>query len=708
MLMNGEAQLFALSHSLLFPSWPCGGRGLCIVAFHAKRFICPDWRIAKQYMTAKKENACILVCINEHPKSRALLYAGARKSREEKMPWMVLYVEEPSYYQLHPEAREHILKCLTRAEEMGAEIIRLQAPNVEQAITSFVQSSMHGSQPVRHVIVGAPEKRSLLPRWFSDHVTGISSRLSTHCEVHVVPLKGEYERRNWFSAIGLERVELKEIFYSLLSVGIAGIVAELLKKALPDYIFLLHPQNIALIFLIAVVFVGGRWGLVSALVAAFSSHFLINYFYVKPYFYFTLNQATDVINLLLFLVAAIMVALFSSHTRAYAQAAVKREKRTQALYQLQRLTSENHSHYEALRTIHDSLRNQFEMDVAFFRPPQEGSDMPIVEYPADLELDDASREALRLCWRDAITTGVGGPYSRGVDWRFEPMFSTSGVIGIVGVKVPLLLTIDSSFGRLLSAVADQCASIIQRIALTRKMEDAKISEEKEKLRSLLLSAVSHDLKTPLASIIGSLSVYHSMFDKLSDEHKLTLTTTALDEAQRLDSFISNILDMTRLESGHVKFKLEWHDPVALFKRVNKRMRNRLRERELVLKAPQEATEVWVDAVMTEQLLQNLIDNATKYSPAGMPVEVTMELQKRQFIISIRDHGKGVPEDMHKRIFDKYERLQKEDSQVAGTGLGLAICKSIVDQMSGDISIYNHAEGGAVFQITLPKARVLKE
>lgn len=659
-------------------------------------------------MNAKPDNACVLVCINEHPKSRSLLYAGARKAREEKLPWLVLYVEEPGYYQLHPEAREHILKCLTRAEEMGAEIIRLQAPNVEQAITSYVQSSLQGSQPVQHVIIGAPEKRSLLPRLFSSHTTGIPARLATLCEVHVVPLKGDYEKRNWLAVIGLERVEMREIFYSLLTVGLAGVVAELLRKALPDYIFLLHPQNIALIFLIAVVFVGGRWGLVPALVAAFASHFLINYFYVKPYFYFTLNQATDVINLLLFLVAAIMVALFSSHTRAYAQAAVKREKRTQALYQLQRLTAENHSHYEALRTVHDALRNQFEMEVAFFRPPAKGSDMPVAEYPVEVELDEASREALRLCWRDAITTGVGGPYSRGVDWRFEPMFSPSGLIGVIGVKVPLLLTIDSSFGRLLSAVADQCAAIILRIALTKKMEEAKISEEKEKLRSLLLSAVSHDLKTPLASIIGSLSVYHSMFDRLSDAHRLTLTTTALDEAQRLDSFISNILDMTRLESGHVKFKFEWHDPVALFKRVNKRMRNRLRDRRMELTVPEQRMEVWVDGVMTEQLLQNLIDNAIKYSPDGMPVEVSMEVEKRKFILRVRDHGRGVPEEMQQRIFDKYERLHKEDSQVAGTGLGLAICKSIVDQMNGEIVIYNHEEGGAVFQVTLPRVKTLKE
>lgn len=659
-------------------------------------------------MTANRENACVLVCVNEHPKSRALLYAGARKAREEHLPWMVLYVEEPGYYHLQAEAREHILKCLTRAEEMGAEVIRLQAPNVEYAITTYVKNSQSGLLPVRHVIIGSPERKSWLPRLFTSRTTSIASGLSTVCEVHVIPLKGEYDGRNILSLLGFERVEFKEIIYSLLTVGVALLAAECLKMMVQDYIFLLQPQNIALIFLIAVVFVGGRWGLIPALVAAFTSHFIINYFYVRPYFYFTLNQATDVINLLLFLSAAIMIALFSSHTRAYAQSAVKREKRTQALYQLQRLTAENHSHFEALKTMHDALRNQLEMDVAFFRPPNKNSDMPVAEYPSEVALDDASREALRLCWRDAITTGVGGPYSRGAEWRFEPMFSTSGLIGVIGVKIPLLLSIDSSFGRLLSAVSDQCASILQRIALTKHMEDAKISEEKEKLRSLLLSAVSHDLKTPLSSIIGSLSVYHSMAGKLSEEHKLTLTTTALDEAQRLDSFISNILDMTRLESGHVKFRFEWHDPVALFRRVSKRMRNRLKARELHFVEPKERIETWVDAVMTEQLLQNLIDNAIKYSPADAPVDVEMALMRHHLVIRVRDHGKGVPEEMQQRIFDKYERLHKEDSQVAGTGLGLAICKSIVEQMAGRIEVYNHKEGGAVFQVTLPKARVLKE
>lgn len=663
---------------------------------------------------AKKENGCILVCINEHPKSRALLYAAARKSRETQLPWMALYVEEPGYYHMQPEAREHILKCMTRAEEMGAEVIRLQAGNINEAIVSYVKNSLTSSQPVRHIVLGSPERKGFFSRVAGhDHAVAISARLSAICDVHVVPLKGEYDSRSWLdmgNSGGGHR--LRELVYSFISVAVTLILAQVLKISLPDYMFQLQSQNVALLFLICVMFVGGVWGLLPALLAAFLGYFCINFFYTKPYYVFALTDASDVINLTLFFMAAVMIALFSSRTRAYAQSAVKREKRTQALYQLQRLTLSNRTHFDALKTMHDTLHNLLEMDVAFFTVPPGGesreAQTPVIEYPPELSLDPASMEALRRCYQDAITTGVGGPYSLGTQWRFEPMFSPQGIIGVLGVKMPRLLALDSSFGRLLSAVADQAASILQRIVLMRQMESAKISEEKEKLRSLLLSSVSHDLKTPLASIIGSLSVYHSMFSKLSEEHRMTLTHTALDEAQRLDSFISNILDMTRLESGHVKFKNEWHDPTLLYKHVSKRMRNRLREREIIFHPPETPIEVMVDGVMTEQLLQNLIDNAAKYSPAATPIEVSMQLRKRRFLLEVRDHGKGIPEEMHKRIFDKYERLQKEDSQVAGTGLGLAICKSIVDQMGGEISVHNHPEGGAVFSVGFPKVKVLKE
>lgn len=663
----------------------------------------------------KKETGHVLVCINEHPRNRALLYAGARKARELQTSWIVLHVETPDYYHLHPDAREHVLRCVTRAEEMGAEVIRVQAANANDAILSYVKSSQHdGQSPVRHVVLGATERKGFFASLRMDNALYISGKLANICEVSLIPLKGEKEG---FSLLGVlsggEQFRVMELFYTLVAVFVTLVVSHALKLLLPDYAMHLQSQNLSLLFLICIMFVGGRWGLIPAVLAAFLSYFCVNYFYMKPYYYFVLTDAVDIINLMLFFITAVMIALFSSRTRAYAQAAVKREKRTQALYQLQRLTLTDQTHFEALKTMHDAMRNLLEMDVAFFiaKPDAEKKDesaVPPVAYPPQLELDAPGRDALRHCWQGAITTGVGGIYSNKSQWRFEPMFTPQGSMGVLAVKIPRSLALDSSFGRLLTALADQAASILQRIALTRKMEDAKISEEKEKLRSLLLSSVSHDLKTPLASIIGSLSVYHSMFEKLSDEHKMTLTHTALDEAQRLDSFISNILDMTRLESGHVKFKHEWNDPVHLFKQVTKRMRNRLRDREVVLNPPKENVEICVDGVMTEQLFQNLIDNAAKYSPQDTPIEVSMYLLKKNFIVEIRDHGKGVPEEMQKRVFDKYERLHKEDSQVAGTGLGLAICKSIVTHMDGEITVHNHPEGGAVFVVMLPQVKkVLK-
>lgn len=652
------------------------------------------------------EQGHILVCVNEHPKNRVLLYAAARLSRETNMPWVVVYVEEPGYYTLSGEHRESILKCLTRAEEMGAEVYQVRGCHVDVAVMGFINEyTAHHNTHFEHIIIGEPKRSGLFPLRHGQNTQKLKRRLSQFGKVHLMELAGEKVTSRIWAYFAGETVEMRHILYSFLAVGLAGVSVEFLRRFMPDYVFLLHPQNIALIFLIAIVYVGGKWGLVPAMVTALVSHLTINFFYVSPYFMFTLTQVSDLVNLLLFLVTAITVALFSSNSRSIANAADKREKRIQALYQLQRITSPVQSHYEALKVLYDNLERQFEMKVAFFRPDAEKGG--VLEYPPQMELDERTMEAMRICFRDAITTGVGSAYSKDVQWRFEPLFSGNRVIGVLGAHIPEQMKVDADFGKLLTAVADQCVAVFQRITLTRRMEDAKVSEEKEKLRSLLLSAVSHDLKTPLASIIGSLSVYHSMFEKLSDEHKRTLTLTALDEAQRLDSFISNILDMTRLESGHVKFKCDWHNPAEMVKRVAKRMRNRLREREFRLFEPQAPFEMWVDGVMAEQLFQNLIDNAVKYSPMGGAVEVLVMYAEDGCTIQVRDHGAGIPEEMRTRIFDKYERLQKEDSQVAGTGLGLAICKSIVEQMGGNIRVFNHDEGGAVFEVRFPKVKLLQ-
>jgi two-component system sensor histidine kinase KdpD len=289
------------------------------------------------------------------------------------------------------------------------------------------------------------------------------------------------------------------------------------------------------------------------------------------------------------------------------------------------------------------------------------------------------------------------------------MLAPSGEIGALGVRPRTRTQLDAWFGRLLTAIADQTAAIIEHIELERSMEATRIREESEKLRSMLLSSVSHDLKTPLASIAGALSIYHKQGKRLTEEKRETLIETALGETERLDNFITNILDMTRLESGKVAFRQDWYDAQNFIHDVMKRLEHRLRQHQVIIYPhPTKEIEVYMDLMMMEQVLQNILDNACKYTPPGTLIEIRCNGEDgKEFFCRVHDHGAGLPADRLDHIFDKYARLQMKDSQVAGTGLGLAICKAIMEAHGGSVTAANHPEGGAVFTLRLPKWRKAK-
>lgn len=287
------------------------------------------------------------------------------------------------------------------------------------------------------------------------------------------------------------------------------------------------------------------------------------------------------------------------------------------------------------------------------------------------------------------------------------MISSSGEVGVIAVRPRKKARVDAWFGRLLTAIADQTANVLEHIEMERSLEKTRIGEEREKLRSMLLSSVSHDLKTPLAGIIGALSVHQSLGGRLSQEKRDDLLNSSLEEAQRLDSFITNILDMTRLESGNIKFKQEWYSVQSMIEGVRRRLTHRLKHRKLFVHPFPPNMEVFMDVVMTEQVLQNIIDNACKYTPEDSTIEISCIADpEKGFLCSVRDHGKGLPLEKIDQVFDKYVRLHKQDSQVAGTGLGLAISKTVIEAQKGFIIAGNHPEGGAIFTFCLPQLRVL--
>jgi two-component system sensor histidine kinase KdpD len=645
----------------------------------------------------------IIACVEDHPKAIMLLRTAQRRAQQQQCKWRAVFIETPTdARQMEDAPRERILRLLTLAEQMGGETAHIEAQTLEKGLESLLEKE---KQRLALVIVGSAELEGHKYRFRSPSWIIAARVASQYTQVEIVPLSGHPYHRSLAEKLHLRSMHPQDALYAIAAVSIAYMGALLLQWLLPPALFRINDQNIGLLFMIACAFVAGRYGLLPGLVASIASFLTVNYYFTLPYHVLKVSTVTDFINMGLFLSAALLISLFTSQARNYAQNAARRERSTQALFTLYRIASEAHSRDQALETLQRRLERMLEVNVAFFLPVLMHPSRIEPAFPSGLELEAADRNALTAAWSEMKTTGVGSPFNPGTAWRFEPMISAAGEVGVLGVKPYGKTKLDPWFGRLLTAIADQTATVLQHIGLERSMEETRLREEREKLRSMLLSSVSHDFKTPLAGIVGALSVYRSLGKRLTQQKRDELIETAIDEAQRLDNFITNILDMTRLESGNIQFRKEWHDAEDMIENVVRRMQPRAKQHALIVIPCPASIDVCMDLLMIEQVLQNIIDNACKYTPPGTRIEVRSHIDKdKGFLCEIRDFGPGIPSEKLELIFDKYTRLHKKDTQIAGTGLGLAIAKAVMEAQGGWISAANHPDGGGLFTLCLPQWR----
>lgn len=654
----------------------------------------------------------ILVCIDGHPKSHRLLAAGYRRAQETGLPLRLLFAN-PVDEALGSTSRQHArMRLLDKARASGAEVTFLERPDWMQAALEHLHAAFGAGDRIEHVFVGRHGDGDSLFWRRKGLAERVAAEFGTRAQVTVVPLEGGSGERSFWRRLDIGPLTWRTLFVPIVAVALAYALAELGRMLLPAIFYKINMHNVVLVFLLACVVVALRFGAISALIASFLSVGLINYAYVVPIRQFNIGTMADIISIVIFLLAAVVVSFLGGHVRANADRARRREQRTNALYEINKLTSEAENIHQLLEILNRELGTLLRMDVAFFlhKPTEsdgdeaDAGDVPVfAKYPDQINLPDVDIRALEKCWQTNMPTGLGTLRGIGAQWYFEPISTVDRRFGVFGVNVPLNARLDPGFSQLITALADHTAMVLERLDAIARMNESRFREEREKLRAMLLSSVSHDLKTPLASVIGSISVLRSLQQsgRLTDEHQDTLTETALDEAQRLDSFISNILSMTRLESGDIHFTQEQHDPMEPLGRVRKSLRTRLRGRKLNITNGANGVTVTMDGMMTTQVLQNVIDNAAKYSPKGTDIDVTLARDKDGFSYRVRDRGPGIPDDQLDRVFDKYERLNKQDSQVAGTGLGLAIAKTVMTKQGGDIRVHNHEEGGAEFVVWFP-------
>jgi two-component system sensor histidine kinase KdpD len=632
----------------------------------------------------------LLVCISEQPGATQLVRYGKRVADRLRGPWTALYVETPRHQRLGETERDRVAEALRLAEKLGADTLTIPGHRIADDVLAYARENN-----ATQIIIG----KSTRSRWFEmlhGSVVHDLLRKAGDISVHVIAGTGEAApTKPVKTSTGMESIDLAAYAIS------TGFVAAALGIALLISQFV-DLDNISLVFLAAVLASAVRYGAGPSVVAALLSVACYNFFFLPPLYTFTIADPANVVALFFFMIVALLTSSLTARTRTQAVIARKEAKTTGELYGFSKKLAGIAKLDDLLWATAHQIASMLKVEVVILTA--EGDSIAVrAGFPPEDELDDADLAAARWCWDHNQPAGRGADTLPGGKRLFLPLRTGRGVVGVLGInrKAPgPLFTPDER--RLLDALADQAAVAIERTQLAEDIDEARVLAETERLRSALLTSISHDLRTPLASIIGTITSLRS-FGKLYDEGtRDEMLATAQDEGERLNRFVANLLDMTRIDSGAIELRREMVDLSDVIGSALQRCSKVLADHRVAVALAPDLPMFPLDFVLMEQVLVNLLDNAAKYASGGTMIEISGRRENGTVVIAVRDEGPGIPVDDLERIFDKFYRVRGGDRQRAGTGLGLAICRGFIEAQGGTIVAANRADrSGAIFTIRLP-------
>ena len=637
----------------------------------------------------------MLVCISEDTRAAGLVRYTKRLADRLHAPWSALNVATPRTLQLTEEQRDRISDTLRLAEALGGEAVTVPSGGrrIADDVTEYARANN-----VTQIIIG----KSTRSKWFELlHGSVVHDLVRRTGNISVNVLAGEKidgatdQRKRAGAAENARSADVLSYISALGAVAIALGVGKLIHP-------LLGIENVDLVFLTAIVAVAVRFGLVPSLVASTAASLCYNFFFLPPLYTFTITDPKNVAAFVFFIIMAIVVSNVAARVRSEALVAIDRARTTDALYSFSRKLAGVGTLDDVLWATAYQTALMLKVRVVLLLPDN-GSIAVKAGYPPEDRLDDADIAAAKWAWEHDRTAGRDSDTLPGAKRLFLPMRTGRGAIGVVGIdsdKSGALLTPDQR--RLLDALIDQSALAIERVFLVEDIDAAKRSIEADRLRSALLTSISHDLKTPLAAILGSASALRGLSESLDDNAKAELLTTIIEESERLNRFIANLLDMTRLESGAIVPRIALYDLGDLVGSALQRAAKILAQHKVELELAANLPMLQLDAVLFEQVLFNLLDNASKYAPAGTTIRIGSWRDGDFVTLQVIDEGVGIPPADLEHIFDKFYRAQKGDQVRAGTGLGLAISRGFVEAHNGTITAANRGDKtGAVFTVRLP-------
>ncbi|MDF7774081.1 sensor histidine kinase KdpD [Sphingomonas sp. AOB5] len=630
----------------------------------------------------------LVVAVSELPGSAELVRAAKRIADGLRAPWTAVHIETPRTASLGDADNARIAATMHLATQLGGQVATVPAENVLEGLKRFTTEAR-----ATQLIVG----KSLRSRWFELRHGSVVDRLvrgTPGLAVHVLPMgehgpasAGKRAKGNWGSIEGYA-----------VSLALAALVTLLGASIFASGSI----TNIGLLYLIPVMVAATRYGLRTGLVTGLVSSLAYNFFFIPPTRTFTIQDPQNIITVLVLLGVAVMASQLAARVREQALLAQRSAAQNSALAGFARLLTGIRDEAELGQLLCAEVARLLDVNAVLLLP-EEGVLAVSAANPPEDRLEAIEQAAARWAFDNNRPAGRGSDTLTASEWLFQPVVAGGKVLGVFGLaRSDAATPIRSDMLPLLLSLLDQAGLALERISLETEMASVTQLRERDRLRQALLSSVSHDLRTPLTTILGSLAELRPENSEQAEQ-----ITSARAEAERLNRFVANLLDMVRIEAGALHQSTEPVDLADAAASAVHDLRRALDGHSVLLDVPPDLPFVRVDPQLFHHCLINLIENAAKYGGSGTPITLTARRDHRGVSLSVLDEGPGLPAGEEQRIFETFSRIEGSDRK-GGTGLGLAIVKGFAEAMGLSVEASSRADrDGARFSILFDEAHLVK-
>jgi two-component system sensor histidine kinase KdpD len=635
----------------------------------------------------------VVVAIGEQPSGPGLVRAAKRLADALRAPWTAVHIETRRGETLTDAERQRLADTMALASRLGAATATIPAASVVEGLNAFAKDAR-----ATQIVVG----KSSRSWWFEQRHGSIVDALvrgAGDIAVHVLPGDGQAgtgadSKASRLPALGPWGAPA-DYALTLLAVIACTVLGRVAVAAIAL-------GNVALLYLVPVMFAAATFGLRAGLFAGVASSLAYNFFFLPPTGTLTVNNPENLVSFFVLLGVAIVTSQFAARVRAQATLAQSSARQNAALAGFSRQLTACAGQEDLMHAICAEVARLFDLRTVLLLPSRDGPQLRAA-YPPEDRLDQIEMAAAQWAIDNEQPAGRGSSTLTASDWLFHPLRTQRGVLGVLGLaREDAGEPLRSDQIPLLMSLLDQAAIAFDRMALEEEMHEAQQIRERDRLRSALLSSVSHDLRTPLTTIMSAAQA-------LRRDTPSPLADTIDAEAGRLNRFVANLLDMARVEAGALPLAIEATDLTDAVASAVHDTRGVLEGHPIALDIAPDMPLVRVDPRLFHHCLINLLDNAGRYADPDTPVTISARRTPEGLILSIRDEGPGIPPGMEARVFETFTRLEGSDRSKGGTGLGLAIVKGFAEAMGLSVTARSESDpSGACFLIHVPAAAIVTD